>query len=623
MLLLLLLDVSYNQPKLSPCATWNPNAITFTDINATGGYPAGLFVDINNTVYVPSKAYHYVLIWKEGTAAPARKLSGGLRQPFSVFVSINGDVYVDNGYNNSQVSKWRLNATNSTSVLNVTGLCFGLFVDVYDYIYCSLIQAHQVVKQSYRNNPNITTTIAGNGTIGSSSLQLSAPRGIFVDLDLNLYVADSNNNRIQLFRSGQLTAMTLAGNGAPNTCTLYGPGSIVLDADGYMFITDMNNNRVVGSGPNGFRCIAGCTGVSGAATDQLLNPRGLSFDSYGNLYVVDGFNNRIQKFLLEKNSCGRYMNILDWLINSRRMLLLISGVSYNQPKLCPSATWTPDAITFSNRSTTGGRPVGVFVDINNTVYVPDKSNNYVLVWKQGNMTLARKLFGGLNESYSIFVSINGDIYVDNGRVNRRVSKWSLNATNSTSVLYVAKRCFGLFIDVYNYLYCSLDDLNQVVKQLNYGSPNRTKIVAGNGTIAGLSPEQLSAPRGIFVHLNLDLYVADSGNDRIQLFRRDQQSGTTLAGNGVPNTFTLDCPSAVVLDADAYIFVTDSNNNRIVGSGPSGFRCVAGCPGINGSASDQLSNPRGLSFDSFGNLYVADGFNDRIQKFLLATNSCGK
>ena len=239
------------------------------------------------------------------------------------------------------------------------------------------------------------------------------------------------------------------------------------------------------------------------------------------------------------------------------------------------------------------------------------------------MTLARKLFGGLNESYSIFVSVNGDIYVDNGRVNHRVSRWTLNATNSTSVLYVAKRCFGLFIDVNNYLYCSLDDLNQVVKQLNYGSPNMTKMVAGNGTIAGLSPEQLSAPRGIFVHLNLDLYVADSGNDRIQLFRRDQQSATTLAGNGVPNTFTLDCPSAVVLDADAYIFVTDSNNNRIVGSGPSGFRCVAGCPGINGSASDQLSNPRGLSFDSFGNLYVADGFNDRIQKFLLATNSCGK
>jgi DNA-binding beta-propeller fold protein YncE len=104
---------------------------------------------------------------------------------------------------------------------------------------------------------------------------------------------------------GQLNATTVAGNQTAGTITLSCPTGIVLDADGHLFITDFSNNRIVGSGPNGFRCIAGCTGVSGAAADQLYYPRGLSFDSYGNIYVADGYNYRIQKFLLATNAFGK------------------------------------------------------------------------------------------------------------------------------------------------------------------------------------------------------------------------------------------------------------------------------------------------------------------------------
>ena len=66
-----------------------------------------------------------------------------------------------------------------------------------------------------------------------------------------------------------------------------------------------------------------------------------------------------------------------------------------------------------------------------------------------------------------------------------------------------------------------------------------------------------------------------------------------------------------------------NNHRIIGSGPDGFRCVVGCSGISGSASDQLNYPQNLAFDSFGNLFVVDKNNGRIQQFLLVTNSCSK
>ena len=130
------------------------------------------------------------------------------------------------------------------------------------------------------------------------------PYGIFVDIDFDLYVADSYNHRIQLFQSGQSNGTTVAGIVVPGTITLYYPKSVVLDGDGYLFIVDSNNNRIVGSGPTGFRCVAGCSGTSGSASDQLSYPRTMAFDSYGNIFVIDTSNRRIQKFALADDSCG-------------------------------------------------------------------------------------------------------------------------------------------------------------------------------------------------------------------------------------------------------------------------------------------------------------------------------
>lgn len=50
----------------------------------------------------------------------------------------------------------------------------------------------------------------------------------------------------------------------------------------------------------GGNCIVGCTGSSGSAANQLDTPRDLKFDQYGNLYVSDQNNDRIQKFLIQR-----------------------------------------------------------------------------------------------------------------------------------------------------------------------------------------------------------------------------------------------------------------------------------------------------------------------------------
>ena len=301
--------VSYNRPKLSACATWNSNAVTFADNNTIIQTASAVFVTTNNTVYATSFALDCVLVWTEGSPNVTRRLFGNLSASHRVFVTDDGTVYADDTLYHSRIMKWTMNATDGTVFMNITAFCGGLFVDIYNYLYCAHTPNNLVMKKPVDGDDNSSVIVAGNGIAGSAPHMLNGPYGIFVDLDLSLYVTDFTNNRVQLFRSGQVNATTLAGNGAPDTIALYYPIAVILDADGYLFIAEYGNHRIVGSGPHGFRCIAGCTGMNGAAANQVNQPRALSFDSYGNLYVADAGNHRIQKFSLAKNDCGKFFRL--------------------------------------------------------------------------------------------------------------------------------------------------------------------------------------------------------------------------------------------------------------------------------------------------------------------------
>ena len=266
--------------------------------------PGVIFLDKNNTAYLTEYALNQTQIWSYGNTAPIKTI-GGLNYPAGLFVTSDDDIYIDNG-NNGRVEKWTLNATTGVTVMNISASCFGLFVDINDTLYCSLGGQNKVLKTSLINGGTVPILAAGNGTMGSTPDRLSFPYGLFVDLTFNLYVADCGNDRIQLFQSGQLNGTSVAGAGAPNTITLNCPTEIMLDADGYLFIVEYNNNRIVASGPNGFRCLVGCSGVAGNLAYLLNSPCSFSFDTYGNLFVSDRLNSRIQKFSLATNSCGKY-----------------------------------------------------------------------------------------------------------------------------------------------------------------------------------------------------------------------------------------------------------------------------------------------------------------------------
>jgi hypothetical protein len=275
-----------------------------------GWYPSDLFINTNNTVYIASGFSNYIRMWLEGNTSLVQTLFPiNNNNPCSLFVTSSGDIYVDNGYSNGQVDKWTINATNSTAAMYINQSCCGLFVDINNTLYCSLTNLNQVVTKSLDDTSNTLRIIAGTGCYGAGSNLLGYPHGIFVDINFNLYVADSNNQRIQMFQSGQLNATTAAGNGAPGTITLSYPIDVILDADGYLFIVDSGNQRIIGSGPAGFRCIVGCSGY-GSSSYQLAYPQSMAFDSYGNIFVMDNDNSRIQKFVLTADSCGMYYYIL-------------------------------------------------------------------------------------------------------------------------------------------------------------------------------------------------------------------------------------------------------------------------------------------------------------------------
>ena len=189
-------------------------------------------------------------------------------------------------------------------------------------------------------------------------------------------------------------------------------------------------------------------------------------------------------------------------------------------------------------------------------------------------------------------------------------------------MYVNETCFGFFVDTDNNIYCSLAYLNQVVTKLFNESANTIRIVAGNGT-AGSAMNMLSFPQGIFVDLSFNLYVADCGNHRVQLFQAGYLNGTTVAKNQSNATIPLDCPVALAMDGDGYLYICDQGYHRVVRSGSDGLRCVAGCTGLDGLEAYELNSPLGISFDNTGNLFVVDWGNARVQQFLFINDSCGK
>lgn len=223
-----------------------------------------------------------------------------------LFVTENGSIYISN-IANDKIEKWTWSATNAIPVLNLSQECSGLFININNILYCSIESQHKIISTSLTNVSNKWKLIAGNGTSGFGLKQLSSPNGIFVSINFSLYVADCNNDRIQLFTIGNPNGRTLIGNNTVVSDKLSRPTGIILDADYNLYIADSNNDRIVVFGPNELRCLVGCSTNILDAASQLNSPHSLNFDIYGNIIVADSGNYQIKRFILLTNSCSKFI----------------------------------------------------------------------------------------------------------------------------------------------------------------------------------------------------------------------------------------------------------------------------------------------------------------------------
>ena len=157
---------------------------------------------------------------------------------------------------------------------------------------------------------SVVSTIAGTGTAGSLEGRINSPTGIAIGSNNTIYFADSDNNRIIRLNADGSRVFAGASNGAPGftgdgqvatSARLRSPRGLAIDANDNLYIADYDNGRVrkvtaegaistvAGSGPFGF------SGDGGPATSAGISPIDVAVDASGNLYIADDLNGRIRR----------------------------------------------------------------------------------------------------------------------------------------------------------------------------------------------------------------------------------------------------------------------------------------------------------------------------------------
>ena len=451
--------------------------------------PGAVVADGSGNLFVSELSNHRVLYFPSATTTATRvygqdtfnvgsvNKGGGisassLYSPFGIALDSNGNLYVVDEQNNRVLQ------------------------------YPILVAANGV----YGQGGSFTTRNDGTG-INASANSLSYPSATALDSNGNVYVVDLNNNRVLYYPAGSTTATRVYGQGGSFTSynqntggrsanSLNCPGDIALDSSDNLYVTDVNNHRVLfypagnttatrvyGQGDD---FTSGTENNGGISAASLRSPSGVALDVSGNLYVADTSNNRVLFYPagnttatrvygqggsftsrttnsggLSENSfynpCGIILDGSDNLyvadVLNNRVLYFASGST-----TATRVYGQGDAFNTNNENKGGlsadslASPMGVALDGDGNLYVPDRNNNRSLCFAAGdsNPTTADLVYGqdgsfttqdankggvsanSLNAPYGITVA-SGRLYVSD-RLNHRVLKYDLPlvATPDTS-----------------------------------------------------------------------------------------------------------------------------------------------------------------------------------------------
>jgi uncharacterized protein (TIGR03437 family) len=429
-------------------------------------------------------------------------------------------------------------------------------------------------------------TVAGNGSIGdggvATAAQIANIQGVAADLAGNLYLSDTANHRVRKVSAGGVIS-TLAGTGSAGFSGDNGPArdaqinlpyGLAVDSAGSVYVADLGNNRVRRISPDGtITTVAGTgrdgpLGDGGAATDAvLLTPRNVALDAAGNLYISEYFGHRVRKVSPDGNIAT----------------VAGIGVAGFAGDLGPA---TSAQLAF---------PAGLAVDRGGTLYIADSQNRRV-----------RMVSGG-----AISTALNGNDFSN------------LNITFYSVI--------GVAVDVFGTLYIA--DGSPVVH--SYTATKEWTIVAGTGALdffgdgGPANKAHLTLPQDLALDLGGNLFVADGVRVRKMDSRGQIQ---TVAGDGYLHALgdggqasdaLLSRPSAVALDNNGTLYVTDTGTQRVRQVLPSGIiRTLAGTgvagkstaqPSVALAAATPLYTPMGVAVDPSGNVVIADTGNHRIRQ----------
>jgi sugar lactone lactonase YvrE len=327
---------------------------------------------------------------------------------------------------------------------------------------------------------------------------------------------------------------------------------------------------------------AGASGDAGAATAATFQtPAAVATDSLGNVYVADATANEVRKFA------------------PNGTITRVAGTG--------TAGSGGDGAAATAATLSG--PSGVAVDAAGNVYIADTGNNKI------------RMVSAVSGFISTVAGTGTAGYTgDQGTP----AAATLNAPTQLAwsplgILYVA------------------DTGNSVIRSIALNEQLITT-VAGNGTAnfdGDGGPGQaakLSKPQSIALDGNGNLYIADTGNNRIRELSQGiittlaGQTGSSFNGDGAAATATLGAPAGVAVDTAGNVYVADTMNQRIrvISSGQittimgTGTAAATGDGGTSNLAT--VSSPQALALDPVGNVYVADTGNHKIRSITVGGNT---